>query len=53
MNARIKRDKNVYKALSPVPDIAEARWIVAVMMKENEEKQNTTALERWGNFLGH
>lgn len=46
MDVRIKRDKNVCKALSPVPDIAEVQWIVATMMKENEEKNNTI-LQLW------
>lgn len=41
MDARIKRNKNVYKALTPMPDIAEAQWIVAMIMKENKGKNNT------------
>lgn len=39
MYVRIKRHKNVGKALSPMPDIAKAQWIAAMMMETNEEKK--------------
>ena len=41
MDARTKRDKNACKVLTPMPDIAEAQRIVAMIMKENEGKNNT------------
>lgn len=40
MDVRIKSDINVYKALSPMPDIPEAQGTVTMMMKKNEEKNN-------------
>ena len=50
MDVRIKSDINVYKALSPMPDIPEAQGTVTMMMKKNEEKKTVyTSLKKKKN----